>query len=91
MSISKSAYYYKPKKARGDAQIRQYLLQLAARHKRWGFDKMMFKIKMDAKPWNHKRVRRIYNELNLNIRLKPRKRIPKGEAKSLLQPIRRNV
>lgn len=64
---------------------------LACDHKRWGFDKMMLKAKVDNKPWNHKRVYRIYCDLGLNIRVKPRKRIPKGEAKVLVQPIAPNI
>ena len=46
---------------------------------------------MDGNPWNHKRVYRIYCELGLNIRVKPRKRIPKGEAKTLTQPLYSNI
>lgn len=91
MSISKTSYYHRPKKRAGDDEIKQYLSTLAQDHKRWGFDKMMQKIKLDGKPWNHKRVYRVYRELGLNIRVKPRKRIPKGEAKILLQPIEKNV
>lgn len=91
MSVSKTAYYYSPKKRVGDLEIECYLLALANAHKRWGFDKMMLKIKMDAKPWNHKRAYRIYCDLGLNIRIKPRKRIPKGDAKSLVQPIDTNI
>ena len=90
MSISKTAYYYKSKKREGDIEIECYLKSLAESHKRWGFDKMMLKAKSDKKPWNHKRVYRIYCELGLNIRVKPRKRIPKGEAKMLLQPLQAN-
>jgi putative transposase len=51
---------------------------------------MMQKAKLDGKAWNHKRVHRIYCELGLNIRVKPRKRIPKGEAKMLFQPLKPN-
>jgi putative transposase len=91
MSISKTAYYHKPKKKAGDDEIASYLKSLAEAHKRWGFDKMMLKAKFDEKPWNHKRAYRIYCELRLNIRVKPRKRIPKGAAQALLQPIRSNV
>lgn len=91
MSISKSAHYYKPKKKVDNKEVSQRLQALADAHKRWGFDKMMQKLKMDGKPWNHKRVHRIYCELGLNIRIKPRKRIPKGEAKTLVQPISENV
>ena len=71
--------------------IANYLHSLANTHKRWGFDKMMLKIKNDNHPWNHKRVYRIYCELGLNIKVKPRKRIPKGEAKMLIQPIQPNL
>jgi len=91
MSISKRAYYYRPKKRSGDEEITAYLKALAEAYKRWGFDKMRQKAKVDKKPWNHKRMYRIYCELGLNIRIKPRKRIPKGEAKMLVQPIKSNV
>lgn len=91
MSISQKAYYYEPKKDAEDQAIKAYLLQLVEQHKRWGFDKMMQKIKLDKKPWNHKRVKRLYCELGLNIRVKPRKRIPKGEAKVILQPLKPNL
>lgn len=52
---------------------------------------MMLKAKADARPWNHKHVYRIYCQLGLNIRIKPRKRMPKGEAKMLIQPICSNM
>jgi putative transposase len=72
-------------------EIERYLKALAQEHKRWGFDKMMLKAKADSKHWNHKRVYRVYCHLGLNIRIKPRKRIPKGEAKMLMQPIYPNI
>lgn len=89
-SVSKTTYYYKPVKHAADLEIENYLQILADKHKRWGFDKMMLKVKAEMKPWNHKRVHRIYCKLGLNKRLKPRKRIPKGEAKILTQPIKPN-
>lgn len=91
MSVSTSAYYYKPKKRLGDQAIEDCLHSLAAAHPRWGFDKMMLKIKNDEQPWNHKRVKRIYCELGLNIRIKPRKRLAKGEARVLMQPLKPNL
>ncbi len=91
MSISKTAYYHKGKKQKDDDEIKMYLRALAERHKRWGCDKMMLKAKTENKPWNHKRVHRVYCELGLNIRVKPRKRLPKGEAKVLLQPLHANL
>lgn len=91
MGVSKTAYYYEPKQRLGNLDITDYLTALAKAHPRWGFDKMMAKAKLDKKPWNHKRVYRIYCEQGLNIRIKPRKRLPAGEAKVLLQPIAANV
>lgn len=91
MSISKAGYYRKPKKCVADAEISSYLKQVSVEHKRWGFDKMMAKAKLMDKPWNHKRVHRIYCELGLNLRIKPRKRLPRGEAKCLVQPLFHNI
>jgi len=91
MSISKTYFYYKSARKADDKEIKAYLLSLAVEHKRWGFDKMMQKAKSDNKPWNHKRVYRVYCELKLNIRVKPRKRLPKGEAKALVYPIQPNI
>lgn len=91
MSLSKIAYYYRSKKRVDDDDIQCYLFNLSHRHPRWGFDKMMLKIKMDHKPWNHKRVYRIYCHCGLNIRIKPKKHIPKGQAQALVQPICANV
>jgi putative transposase len=67
------------------------LTELAEAHIRWGFKKMMAKIKILNKGWNHKRVYRVYCELKLNLRIKPRKRIPSGDPKVLMQPIKANV
>ncbi|QGP39467.1 Transposase, IS30 family [Piscirickettsia salmonis] len=62
------------------------LTDLAKVHHRWGFDKMMAKIKQNY-AWNHKRVYRVYCELKLNLRVKPRKRRSPRQAKMLVQPI----
>ncbi len=90
VSISKTAYYYQPKKA-DDSEISEYLLTLSKQHIRWGFDKMRDKMVLDEKPWNHKRVYRVYCDLGLNLRVKPRKRIPKGKARSIMQPLAPNL
>jgi putative transposase len=66
------------------------LLQLAKEHIRWGFNKMYQTIRNQGYKWNHKRVRRIYCELKLNLRKKPKKRFPIREPKALLQPLKPN-
>jgi len=51
---------------------------------------MMSKIRNDGHKWNHKRVYRIYCELGLNIRVKPKKRLVSGNPVKLIQPIKLN-
>ena len=91
MSVSKTSYYYKPKLKHVDENIRRYLLALSVEHKRWGFEKMRAKSRLDSKAWNHKRIYRVYCDLGLNLRIKPRKRLPKGETESLVYPIKANL
>lgn len=90
-SISQSAYYYLSIKKAEDEDIASALKQLAQAHPRWGFKKMMSKLKQERHDWNHKRVHRIYVELGLNIRVRPKKRIPSREAVFLFQPIKPNI
>ena len=89
--VSRSVYYYKSIKKVKDEAIIRLLKQLAQAHPRWGFRKMLAKLKHQGYEWNHKRVDRIYVELGLNIRIKPKKRIPSREAVFLFQPIESNV
>lgn len=89
--VSRSAYYYQPIKKAEDATIQYLLKQMAQVHPRWGFRKMLHKLKQQGYGWNHKRIHRIYTELGLNIRIKPKKRIPSREAVFLFQPIQPNV
>lgn len=52
---------------------------------------MMAWIRLHGHRWNHKRVRRVYCELGLNQRIKPKKRLPTRHPKPLMQPARRNA
>ena len=38
-------------------------------------------------PWNHKRIYRIYRELKLNLRIKPRKRLVRDKPDALVVPL----
>jgi len=71
-------------------KITQLLLKLANKHKRWGFGLMFSWLKNNGYRYNHKRVYRIYCELKLNLRIKPRKRLPRREARKLEQPCAAN-
>lgn len=40
--------------------------------------------------WNHKRIYRIYKELELNLRIKPHKRIRRDKPEALAVPLQKN-
>lgn len=88
--LSRTVYEYEPKKKKDDVQIKEKLLKLANEHKRYGFRKMFQIIKREDYPWNNKRVYRVYCELKLNIRRKPKKRLPSREKIKLVQPAQIN-
>lgn len=90
-SVAESVHYYRPKKRESDEVIKAVLLALAEQHRRWGFGKMMGVIEQRSLGWNHKRVYRVYNELELNLRVKPKKRLPSREAVCLVQPLAKNL
>ena len=70
--------------------ISEILIRLAESHKRWGFGLMFRWLRKNGYHWNHKRVYRIYCELSLNLRIKPKKRLPSRFPTPLHQPAEPN-
>jgi putative transposase len=70
--------------------ITELLMRLADSHKRWGFGLMFRWLRRQGYTWNHKRVYKIYCELALNLRIKPKKRIPARDPIPLHQPVKPN-
>lgn len=67
--------------------IADWLLRLTQTHKRWGFGLcFMYLRNVKGYRWNHKRVYRIYRELELNLRIKPRRRIKRDRQDELSVP-----
>ena len=84
LSISESCYRYKAKLSDENAQVAQWLLKLTDTHKRWGFKLCFFYLRnVKGFQWNHKRVYRIYRELELNFRIKPKRRIRRDRPEEL--------
>jgi putative transposase len=87
--LSRTVYFYQPKLAE-DEEIKNVLKELANKHCRYGFKKMFHKIRQSGHRWNHKRVYRVYCDMQLNLRRKPKKRLPKREKMALMQPHQMN-
>lgn len=86
-SISETCYRYQPKLDAENQQIADWLLRLTTRQRNWGF-KLCFLYLRNVKGfgWNHKRVYRIYCELELNLRIKPKKRLYREAPEPLHAP-----
>lgn len=90
MNLSRTAFRYQAKPADDDL-IRKNLLALAAWKPRWGFPKMFAYLRKQGHRWNHKRVRRIYLAVGLNLRVKPKKRLPARDPQPLVVPAAANM
>ena len=73
--MSKSVYYYKPL-PKDDRDIEDALREKAKAHPEEGFWMAYHRIRAEGRPWNHKRVYRVYKALGLSIRRKAKKRLP---------------
>ena len=86
-AISETCYRYQPKLSDENAEIADWLLRLTQTYKRWGFGLCFIYLRnIKGYGWNHKRVYRIYRELELNLRLKPRRRIKRDRPDELSEP-----
>lgn len=90
LNISRTAYRYQPIKP-DDGEIVKQLHLIAERNPRWGFKKMYHYLRNQGYRWNHKRIYRVYREQGLNIRVKPKKRLPTRVPQPLKQPKAVNV
>jgi putative transposase len=85
LKLSRSVYRYRGLPAK-DEDLTNMLLRIAEQQPRWGFKKMSQYLRNQGYPWNHKRIHRVYCELGLHIRVKPRKRLPMRTPRPLVPP-----
>jgi len=86
-TISETCFRYQAKLSDENAEIADWLEVLTCRHRNWGF-KLCFLYLRNVKGfgWNHKRVYRIYCELALNLRIKPKRRLYREKPEPLVVP-----
>jgi putative transposase len=85
--ISQTCYRYQKKQSAENVEIADHLIRLTHNQRNWGFGLCFLYLRnVKGFPWNHKRVYRIYRELELNLRIKPRKRIVREKPEPLAVP-----
>ena len=85
--ISETCYRYQYKLSDDNARIADLLVGLTSANKTWGFGLCFLYLRnVQGYRWNHKRVYRIYRELELNLRIKPRKRLKRDKPDRLAVP-----
>jgi len=85
--ISQTCYRYRPLLSNENEKIAVWLLRLTEWRKRWGFGLCFLYLRnIKGFSWNHKRVYRIYRELELNLRIKPRRRLVREKPAKLAVP-----
>ena len=86
-SISDTCYRYERKLSDENAGIANWLVKLTSNRRTWGFGLCFLYLRnVKGFGWNHKRVYRIYCELELNLRIKPRKRLKRNKPDALAVP-----
>lgn len=85
--VSEGCYRYQPVLADENQEIADWLVRLTANQRSWGFG-LCFRYLRNVKGfgWNHKRVYRVYRALELNLRIKPKKRLVRAKPEPLAVP-----
>ena len=89
--ISESCYRYDAKLNSDNDLIANLLIGLTEANRNWGFKLCYFHLRnVKMLKFNHKRIYRIYRELELNLRIKPKRRLKRSKPDKLLVPNRFN-
>ena len=85
--ISQTGYRYEARARAENKQIADWLIRLTDNHRNWGFGLCYLYLRnVKHFTWNHKRIYRLYKDLGLNLRIKPRKRLHREKPEPLAVP-----
>ena len=86
-TVSETCYRYSAKLNDDNEYIADLLIGLTRAKRSWGFGLCFLYLRnVRGYHWNHIRVYRIYRELKLNLRIKPRKRLKRDKPDTLAVP-----
>lgn len=90
--VSQTCYRYQAKASEENAVIADWLVRLTSAYRDWGFGLCFLHLRnVKGFGWNYKRVYRIYRQLELNLRIKPRKRLVREVPEPLAVPEKPNL
>lgn len=89
LKMSRTVFKYRQNTEK-DVPVITELNRLAGRHPGYGFGKMKDRLKLDGFGWNHKKIRRVYKLLNMNLRRKHKRRLPTRQAITISIPAEPN-
>lgn len=89
VGMSASAYRYQPAPDQNQ-DLRDRIVALAHRHRRYGAGMIYLKLRQTGMPVNHKRVERLYTEAGLQVRRRRRKKVPVADRQPLGRPLSAN-
>ena len=87
--MSASAYRYAPRPDH-NVELRERIVALAQRHRRYGVGMIHLKLRQGGIRVNYKRVERLYQEAQLQVRRRKRKKVQPGERQPLVRPVAAN-
>ncbi|WP_343322349.1 IS3 family transposase [Sphingobacterium multivorum] len=83
--MCRSQYYYVSKK--NDSAVISALDDRSTKHPVYGFRKLYAYLHRAGKPWNHKKVYRVYKLLNMNKKRRGKRRLPVRKKQPLEQQV----
>src|SRR6516164_5686522 len=87
VGLSRTAWYRRPEdQAEKDREVVDALQRVLEGRPRWGFWKCYDRLRLDGRQWNHKRVRRVYRSLGLNLPRRTKRRPPRRPLQILEAP-----
>ena len=89
VQLPRSSFQYKAK-LKDDKAIEEALSQVVSKHPTIGFWQSYHRFRNRGEKWNHKRVRRVYRAMKLNVRRKARYRLPERVKQPLSMADRPN-
>lgn len=87
--MSPAALRYAPRPDQ-NGELRDRILALAHRHRRYGAGMIYLKLRQEGRRVNHKRVDRLYAEARLQVKRRRRKKVPVVDRQPLVRPAQCN-